>query len=54
MAIVIVTLGNQLFAQMTNFKSIEDSLPLKATVYVHEGDKKILELKTLNGEIDFS
>lgn len=54
MAIVIVTLGNQLFAQVTNFKSIEDSLPLKATVYVHEGDKKILELKTLNGEIDLS
>jgi len=53
-AVIALAATNQLFAQMTTFRSIEDSLPLKATVFVHNENKKILELKTISGQIDLS
>lgn len=47
-------ISNHSHAQITTFKAAEDSLPLKATVYVNDGTKKIFELKTITGQIDLS
>lgn len=47
-------LTTSLFGQQVTFKGFEDSLPLKVSVYVFENDKKVADLKSTDGKIDFS
>lgn len=54
LVISCVYLSPILYSQQVEFKSSEDSVALRVSVYVFENDKKINELKSVNGNVDFS
>jgi outer membrane receptor for ferrienterochelin and colicins len=43
-----------LFSQNVEFLSSEDSLPVRVSVFIYENEKKINELKSTDGKVDFS
>ena len=43
-----------LFSQKVEFLSSEDSLPVRVSVFIYEGEKRINEFKSADGKIDFS
>lgn len=54
LAISFFQFSSLLFGQNIEFKSFDDSMTLKVSVIVYDGNKKINTLKSTNGIIDFS
>ncbi len=49
-----IALATTLFSQQVQFLNSEDSLPVRVTVHVHDLDKKVAEIKSTDGKVDFS
>lgn len=49
-----LAVATTLFSQKVEFLSSEDSLSVRVSVYIYDGDKKINELKSIDGKVDFS
>lgn len=43
-----------LFSQKVEFLSAEDSLPVRVSVFIYDGDKRVSELKANDGKVDLS